>query len=33
MTPLLLTYCALALPYLIAALRLALTRSGVRFLP
>src|SRR5262245_14925110 len=33
MTPLLLTYCALALPYLTAAVRLALTRSGARFLP
>jgi hypothetical protein len=38
MTPLLLTYCALALPYLAATVRLALTvsvwpRSGVKSLP
>jgi hypothetical protein len=38
MTPLLLTYCVLALPYLVATVRLALTvsvltRPGVKLLP
>src|SRR5262245_57433882 len=33
MTPLLLTYCALALPYLIAALRRSLPRPAARRLP
>ena len=38
MTPLLVTYCALALPYLVVAVRLALTvsvwtRSGRKSLP